>query len=155
MSPYGLRSPQLWMSAYHNKTQCVFEPGEVPSPHCAIALDWLDWSATLPFWPVNTEGKLAAYPSTAAPVGNPVAIFFVLLLGYPVTFTLISGLAVQFLWRYTANSWAEFPPSLLKQRRVCQDPVCCSLDDFWLVGPGPRCAVNHWHGMCIVKKISE
>lgn len=87
------------MSSYHNKTQCVSEPGEVPSPHCAIALDWLDWSATLPFRPVNTEGKFAADPSTAAPVGNlvTVAIFLCCFSGlvYPLTSTRISAVAVQ------------------------------------------------------------
>ena len=102
---FGLRSAQLWMSAYLSKTQCVSEPGEVPSPHCAIALDWLDWSATLPFRPVNTEGKFAADPSTAAPVGNLVTVaIFLCCFSYILLYlhAFLPWLSSALL-RYTAN----------------------------------------------------
>lgn len=102
---FGLRSAQLWMSSYLNKTQCVSEPGEVPSPHCAIALDWLEWSATLPFRPVNTEGKFAADPSTAAPVGNLVTVAIFLCCFSYILLPLHAFLPwlSRALLRYTAN----------------------------------------------------
>lgn len=134
---FGLRSAQLWMSSYHNKTQCVSEPGEVPSPHCAIALDWLDWSATLPFRPVNTEGKFAADPSTAAPVGNlvTVAIFLCCFSGlvYPLTSTRISAVAVQCSVALHSKfmSWI---PSVSVEAAPCLSGPCLRFFGWLLAG---------------------
>ena len=110
-----------------------------PSPHCAIALDWLEWSATLPFrlstLRENLQPTLQRLLRLEKPSGQWLFFFCAAFSGlvYPLTSTRISAVAVQCSVALHSKfmSWI---PSVSVEAAPCLSGPCLRFFGWLLAG---------------------